>query len=261
MNERPDERVARHIVSEALNCPVTRYEDGLQPSQVDALIHYEDNVAALEIVGDHEAAFNQQWDALEKAGHKVHVPGLSMNWSAQLARTASVRRVVKKLPALMQQFQDQLLGVGAPKSHDLPEPFTALGIMMLFPVEHDDPSGVVNLFAGGWTYWPSATNLPAWVGQVLDEQSDVPAKLAAHPSNERHAFIWATIGSPQGIRSQLERQEDGRLPDEPPALPDGVTHVWVAGSSTSLGVLAWGPERGWWRPGWEWPQGVLVLKN
>jgi hypothetical protein len=51
MRERADERTARDIVSQALNVPVLRFEDGRVNAQVDALIEYPDRVAALEIVG------------------------------------------------------------------------------------------------------------------------------------------------------------------------------------------------------------------
>jgi hypothetical protein len=75
-NERANERLARHIVSTVLGVPVDRFEDGMANRQVDALIHYPDRLAALEIVADHDAAFNAQWDALNRLGHKLQVPGL-----------------------------------------------------------------------------------------------------------------------------------------------------------------------------------------
>src|SRR5690349_17902257 len=106
MPEKPNEIAARQVVAHALNVVVERFEDGSAPSQVDALIHLPHGIAALEIVGDHEAAFNAQWDALERVGHQVAVPGLRRVWSAQLARTAKVREVARELPALLMRWQD-----------------------------------------------------------------------------------------------------------------------------------------------------------
>lgn len=60
MPERPDERAARQIVARVLGLRVSRFEDGTSDSQVDALIHGSDGPAALEVVGDHEEAFNAQ---------------------------------------------------------------------------------------------------------------------------------------------------------------------------------------------------------
>jgi hypothetical protein len=80
---------------------------------------------------------------------------------------------------------------------------------------------------------------------VLREQFDVPAKLAAH--------IWVTITSDMGVQMQLEPGEDQPFPVTPPQLPAGVTHVWVAHQVRFKGVLAWFPDRGWWRTAWTWP--------
>jgi hypothetical protein len=79
-----------------------------------------------------------------------------------------------------------------------------------------------------------------WVTTVFDEQPDVAAKLAAHRDvAERHAFSWATLASDKGCRCSLSRAMITHSPMTPPTLPAGVTHVWLAGSYWSQGVLAW----------------------
>jgi hypothetical protein len=93
-----------------------------------------------------------------------------------------------------------------------------------------------------------------WVTAVLDERADVPEKLAAHNGVvERHAFIWATPTSDMGVQIQLEPGDDHPFPVTPPTLSAGVTHVWVGGRMWRQGVLAWFPDRGWWRTPWKWP--------
>jgi hypothetical protein len=93
-----------------------------------------------------------------------------------------------------------------------------------------------------------------WVVRVLTEQSDVPAKLAAHSGvAERHVFIWATPTSDMEVQTQLKPGDDHPFPVTAPTLPEGVTHVWVAGQYFSQGALAWFPNRGWWRTPWTWP--------
>jgi hypothetical protein len=64
--ESADEELARHIVSTVLDVPVKRFEDGTAPRQVDALVHYPDCDAALEVVADHDPAYNAQQDALNR---------------------------------------------------------------------------------------------------------------------------------------------------------------------------------------------------
>lgn len=259
MAEKPNERAARHIVSEVLGVPVTRFDDGSAPSQVDALVHYPDGTGALEVVGDHESAFNEQWAALEKVRHRVDVPGLRSVWSAQLERRAQVRRVAQELPALVLRWQDDLSRRHA--RSELPQELTNLGVIMLYPLEDNQRSGYVNLHAEGWGGFAGSKKMSSYVERVLAQHDDVPRKLAAHPTPEKHAFIWTTIGTDYSIQFQLEDREQS-LPTEPPKLPNGVTHVWVGGSFNSQGVLAWFPDRGWWRTPWSWPTDqALVLDD
>ncbi len=65
------------------------------------MIDYGQATPALEIVADHEAEFNKQWDALAKINFRVEVAGLRRVWSAQLARTARVKRVEQPLLDLL----------------------------------------------------------------------------------------------------------------------------------------------------------------
>lgn len=252
MPERVNERVARQVVARALGLRVSRYEDGGSDSQVDALIHGPDGVAALEVVADHEEAFNAQWDALGKTKHRVEVPALERVWSAQLARTARVKDVVSKLPALVLALEEQRHVSGCTASEALAESLARLRVRMLYPVEGDQ-AGWINLHAQGWSGGSSLT-MAQYVEKVLAEAADVPYKLGLHPAPAKHAFIWTTIGTDYEVQSVLERRMQP-LPTDAPSLPTGVTHVWVVGSFTSQGAVAWFPDRGWWRPEWMWPVG------
>ena len=262
-NERANERLARHIVSTVLGVPVDRFEDGMANRQVDALIRYPDRLAALEIVADHDAAFNAQWDALNRLGHKLQVPGLRQAWMVQLGRRAKIRDVERELPAMLLAQQDSLPPEGLlwdDESSDLER----LNIRSARPIDDSMASGLAYLYAEGW--WGPASEehvLAEWVTGVLSEQSDVPAKLAGHPGvAERHAFVWARFNSGFGVHDQLHRDEGLPVPTTAPTLPPGVTHVWVAGSLRDQSTLAWFPNRGWWRTSWRWPQeGPVKLED
>jgi hypothetical protein len=96
----------------------------------------------------------------------------------------------------------------------------------------------------GWRSWTI----------IMWRYADVSAKLGAHQAvSERQAFIWVRPDSDFGVQAQLEQGEDHPFPRKPPNLPEGVTHVWVAGSAFSSGALAWFPDRGWWRIPWRRP--------
>ena len=68
--ESPDEELARDIVSKLVGVPVERFVDGTASGQVDAVIHYSDREAALEVVADHDPDYNKQRDALRRTKTK-----------------------------------------------------------------------------------------------------------------------------------------------------------------------------------------------
>ena len=71
-----DERLACHVVATVLGVPVKRFDYGTA-GQVDALVHYPDRVAALELVGDHDPTFKRQEEAITRVRHQIEVNGAS----------------------------------------------------------------------------------------------------------------------------------------------------------------------------------------
>lgn len=263
MQERPNEKAARHIVAEALGVSVRRFEDGSAPGQVDASFAYPNGrTAGLEVVADHEDAFNAQWSAIDRIGRKLTVPGLDGAWTAQLSRRAKVRGVAKHLPDLAVRWQHEL-GDSCPRPRrrdDTPEAIRRLGVRTLRRLEGSEQSGIIRLHTEGWGGVAGSGELAPFVERILSDHADVPAKLARHDADERHAFIWSTIGTDYGVQFALENREQPP-PTEAPILPEGVTHVWVAGSFTSQGVYAWFPDRGWWRTTFMWPAEGLAFDD
>lgn len=250
MNERAEEKRARYVVSQSLGVEVVRNDFGTNDKQVDALIRLPEGDAALEIFSVHDDAFASQWNALERYGHDLVVPVLDHAWSARLTHTANVKRVREQLPELLAVLEAVLLMKR--RRQPLPDEFKKLGITDLFPVDHR-PRGHVSLHSEGWTSGPSsAGGLGEWAVMQLDTARDVVEKLSAHPAEQKHAFIWTTIGTEFGVQDKLEAREGQRLPTMAPRLPEGVTHLWVVGSQTSQGGVAWFPDRGWWRA-WDLP--------
>jgi hypothetical protein len=249
-----DEELGRDIVSTALGVPVERFEDGTAPGQVDALIHYPERVAALEIVADLEPTFMAQQVALySKHKEAVEVSELRKSWMVLLRDEANIKNVKRRLPALLLDLQDNPPPKRKPWDVE-PSGLDRLGIRRAWPIDRSTRSGRVYLVQQGrGGFVGDERTVGGWVERVLREKPDVPAKLAAHPDvAERHAFIWATITSDMGVQMQLEPGEDQPFPVTPPQLPAGLTHVWVADRARFKGVLAWFPDRGWWRTPWSW---------
>jgi hypothetical protein len=74
--------------------------------QVDALIHYPDFEAALEVVADHDAKFNRQEDALKRIEDHIQASGLRDSSTAVISRIANIKMVKVALPALLLALQD-----------------------------------------------------------------------------------------------------------------------------------------------------------
>ncbi|MFD1716346.1 hypothetical protein [Georgenia deserti] len=248
--ERRDEYAARRVVESALGVAVTRFEDGTQNGQIDAIVQWPDRpAAALEIVADHDTAFMKQWAAASKREHKVKIPSLRKTWAAHLGRKAQLKDVERHLKQFVPVVENDPEAMSAP---DVAEMHDRLHILSLSPSASSDKGGEIRLYIEGWSGIAADTSMADYVERILAEHPDVPAKLKRHPAAEKHAFIWATIGSDYGITFALERRPDAPLPKKSPELPDGVTHVWVVGSATSQGAVSWWPDRGWWRPQWSW---------
>jgi len=85
---------------------------------------------------------------------------------------------------------------------------------------------------------------------MLDRHHDVVVKLRDHPDvDERHAFFWVTEGSDPMFQDALLAEEEAVASCRDPMLPGGVTHVWMAGRTTSMRTVLWSPARKWsWSP-------------
>ncbi len=256
--ERPNETLARHVVSTVLGLPVDPYDDGSRDAMVDGIIRLPRADAALEIVSDEDGEFLALWNALERMGHKTHVPGLSNAWWVQVRRAASVKGVVAGLPDLLRELEARALSdlhqVRRAGAWHLKEQAHGIGIRMASRIDGNEPPGRVRLLVEGWSGGVGGPDFASFVEGLFVAHPDVARKLAAHDgASERHAFWWVTLASDMAVQFGLEDRGDALPAMRDPVLPEGVSHVWVAGRNSSQGTVAWFPDRGWWRTPWQWP--------
>jgi hypothetical protein len=87
---------------------------------------------------------------------------------------------------------------------------------------------------------------------MLNRHHDVVAKLHDHPNvDERHAFFWVTQGSDPMFQDALLADAEAVESCRDPRLPEGVTHVWMAGAATSMRTALWSPEQKWSWSHWQ----------
>lgn len=241
------ERWARQIVAADLGLRVDRYDDGTASAQVDAVIRADGSPIPLEVIGDHDSAHLAMWNRLQPMKFCLQVDSSAQGWIVWLRTSAKIVRLERELPVLLAglEWPDDDLS----DQVEIPPAIWRLGVVGLKPLEEH---GIIRLYPEGWHSWDDPIDFVPWISRVLTDAPDVAAKLSAFRSAGGHAFIWATSGSAWAVNSMLRQDDDDDpiLPQHTPALPPGVTDVWVASTLTRRGCLHWSKERGWRRTGW-----------
>jgi hypothetical protein len=65
-----------------------------------------------------------------------------------------------------------------------------------------DINGTVVIRTKGWASWDHAVDVVSWISRVLEREDDVASQLDKHGGPQRHAFIWATIGSAYAVAAE-----------------------------------------------------------
>ncbi|WP_447925124.1 hypothetical protein [Georgenia muralis] len=238
--DRPEERAAQDLVEAALATVVHPHDDGSEPGMVDYLVDRPTGRAPLEVIFDRQNDAAAQHKALRDTNHVLAIPDLRSAWGIHLRPGAHLKRLRAYLATPGWEPCPH------PGRHQpVPPDLARLGVSALFPLSRATPR-TVQLNQAVSTDDLGSDPLPAWVTAVLADQDDVPTKLKRIQADERHVFIWATWTSSLPVQFELEDRGQP-VPDTAPDLPDGVTHVWVAGTTSSAGCLVWFPDRGWWR--------------
>ena len=287
--ERPLERMARVIVAHHLDTLVERSDDGTAPGQPDGLIYLPDGGhAPLEVVSDHDVAHAKLSDALDRQGDTITTSSGEPGWYIALRHGSNLKRIRRRVPEILHELPaaEFLEGVVpadtwavGPDHADRLDELSELGVSYL--AAYPDQPGVIGIGTKGWSSWEDPIDVVSWISRVLDREDDVAAKLQRHGGPERHAFIWATLGSAWAVNSALNWHPDApplpapigpdidddlwsalldpeRMSGEPaplsdPKLPPGITHLWLASSLSRRGALHWSPDGGWDRTDWRTP--------
>jgi len=280
------ERMARNVVAEHLDVQVARLDDGMEQSMPDGLIFLADGrTAPLEVVSDHDVRWLGLSDALEKRGSTLDLDPTTPAWFLTLWHDANLKLARARLPELLRSLPAGVLDDGAfpadswaagEKHAETLEVISRLGVSYLRSIA--EVFGRAEIRTHGWDSWEDPVTLLPWIGRVFEQNDDVPRKLLRAGGAERHAFIWATIGSAYLVTDALsdvdELDDDDLRPGphpellaqlfassdvdagEPlpdPTLPDGVTHLWVASTLSNKRALYWSPDGGWTFTGWRTP--------
>lgn len=287
--ERPLERMARAIVAHHLDTLVERSDDGTAPGQPDGLIYLPGGGhAPLEVVSDRDVAHAKLSDALDRQGDTISTAPGEPGWYIALRHGSNFKRIRQRVPEILHQlpaaeFLEWVVPAdtwsAGPDHADRLDELSELGVSYL--AAYPDQPGIIGIGTKGWSSWEDPIDVVSWISRVLDREDDVTAKLQRHGGPERHAFIWATLGSAWAVNAALNWHPDApplpapigpdidddlwsafldpeRMSGEPaplsdPKLPPEITHLWLASSLSRRGALHWSPDGGWERTDWRTP--------
>ncbi len=252
------ERWARQIVANKLRTQVDRYDDGTQDAQVDAIIRVDSELVPLEVVSDQDGQFYALWQLLSERDFLLATSPYQPSWHVTVRRNARLRGLEKFLADHLRHVahDDDLFGYAAlsgPNFEDkylarlrLRQSFEARGVTHLAPMQG---LGTVRVSVEGWNSWDDEISVVQWVHRILERHPNKAEKLHEYDSPQGHLFIWATPGRVWSVNSMLRRSDCPHppIPQEAPALPSGVTDLWISSTMNDRDCLHWAAEQGWER--------------
>ena len=187
------------------------------------------------------------------------MPDIAGGWLASIQTTARWRDIQDQLPPLLEVLEGQGINGAEPETWWQPGPhddaLRALGILHLMQSGTDYPGSVYPIIDQGLDRtagvvpndgWPILEWLREWFARP--EMADNLRKLNASGADERHLFLIlpSFAEAPFAVTDLLSR-DGAPLPEERPALPSEVTHVWLVSTSRTGSGMRWSPAAGWSR--------------
>jgi hypothetical protein len=255
---------AARVVARLTSARVVLQDDNSQHAMPDIRIDYVDGRAGyVEVVTDLKGRYAARYQELRNLGFRLSAPDLQHTWFVWLSSKAWLNHIRPRLLNLLQSIATSELlntpvtpaNLGESASAEVPE-LQKLGVTRLcrLPIDHT-VGGLVYLLPEG-TGGPWQADLEAFQGnlkQVLRSSrlDDVRVKLTHAGGAERHIFLGTSWTTPWAINHLLSDSHD-ELPHDPPALPPGITHLWVWRYVPPGRCLHWSPTQGWLDPAHHW---------
>lgn len=260
---RAEEKVVAATIATTLGLRVEQHDDGSRPGMHDLdILSADGTLAAVEVTAAADPDSIQLWKLVNGRNERWTVPNLRGGWILNLEPTARAKRLLKDLPAFLEELEEQEI-TEVPRQrrrHLGPESVAGrarvLGIISGNQSSTDFPGSIYLTIEQspertGGVVDSTGSAVPGWVRDFLldPKQSDVLSKLERSGARERHAFILVPGFStaPFGVVDMLWREERDAVPTTQPHLPKQITHVWLMAFWTTGSGLRWSPDSGWER--------------
>jgi hypothetical protein len=231
---------------------VVQHDDGSRPSMYDLdLLRGGAPFAAMEVTAAADAESIELWNIVNGSDERWIEPNLLGGWLVTLTPRARAKRLKKELPSLLRTLENAAEGperhAAADRLFDM-EVVSANRSATKFPGSiyvtlQRDPErtgGGVPLTGDGLVAW-----LNQWIVEPAQEHHVGKLRAAAHA--ERHLFVLLPgFTTAPFSASDVLMRPDGPLPEVAPALPEGVTDVWLMSTWSTGDLFHFGVE-GWSR--------------
>ncbi|MEN3272641.1 MAG: hypothetical protein V7636_1402, partial [Actinomycetota bacterium] len=240
-----------------LDVEVIQHDDGSVDSMHDLDIRHRDGrVAAVEVTADVDPEATVLWNLMNGGGRWVE-PELAGGWMVELELRARAKRIRSELPGLLRQLEkggvsEVSIRRSRSSSDERVEHASSLGIRRLHQSGTDFPGIIyvtlnLPLERSGGFVADDSDALARWVGGFLAvERPDVCTKLAISDRDERHAFVLVSGFSTATFAvTDVLFRVDSPLPSLDPALPEGITDVWIVSTWVAGRGFRWSCSSGW----------------
>jgi len=258
---RPEEGWAQACIQTTLaDCVVEPHDDGTMPGMYDLKIVYPGGPAgAVEVTTAVDDERLELWQEVHKRALIRQQPGLIGGWLVRILHSARARDLDKQLGRLLRELElDGRPGVRGIKGSTDPLEALAFSLGIIEAVQSPtDRKGSIYVVppeasrepVGG--YAPLTSDpLAIWLGEWTSEpiRADNISKLLNAGIAERHLFIVVrSITTVPFAVTDLLISLGAPLPTVPPALPAGISDVWVMSSWDTGDGFRWSSEIGWAR--------------
>ena len=256
---REDEQWAAACLAQELNgAEVRQHDDGSSSGMYDLDVYCDGQlVAAVEVTAAADSASIELWNLVNDEGERWMEPELDGGWTVSILPSARAKKLKAGLPGLLGRLETagrreisrrerdpevrkQASDLGVARAHQGTTSFPG-SIYVTIDLPADRVGGFVA---------PTGDALSIWVGEWLTrpDQGHNLDKLRTSIAPERHMFLILPgfAEAPFSVSDLLIRA-DAPSPSTPPALPAGITGVWIVSTWSSGHGHRWSPATGWTR--------------
>lgn len=230
------------------------HDDGSSASMFDLLLTRDGApVGACEVTGAASEDETELWNIANGDVDPLIIPALHLGWIVVLRSDCRFNDMKPRLESLLGGLE--AAGVISAGYGDAPRHFEqaleASGIARVMGFNGNTPGEIsftIDTLPDDSWHAKESSSLSQWISTWVSgpDQQDNIDKLLASGMLEKHLFVIVPVftPAPSGTVHQLMRPNPA-LPRQDPSLPDGITHIWLAGGLVAGDILSWSKSTGW----------------